>query len=223
MNVVLIKVLEILKVLVAISVISFLMALMTYENSALRNIFEREKVDEPEYPIALKDSIDFNCSDNTGIVHPDCVKSKFVSESTYLGVDDLPIWINKVIPEYFTFEIGTYYEITTEAKKIFHDYAYNQYLEFLKENRIPEMAQSNSVDISTFVSSSPYLITKKTTGGRYIWIYEVPVLMSFKSPLYQQNGNEQIRNMLFRLQIAKDEQAELGGVLIEIFTVKNNI
>lgn len=132
-------------------------------------------------------------------------------------------WGVTQVSEVLTFEGGDY-RTKLEQNKVFFDQAgYQQYLAFLTENNITKVLDSGKFHMRSFVRQTPLLLNEGPVDGRYRWLYEIPMMISYMEP--NMAGYEEAepvsQGMLLRIQIGRIKNADgTDGMAIETWSSK---
>lgn len=150
------------------------------------------------------------------IVVPDEEKKEDLSVSHRLTAN-LGEWLGPVVAQAMTFESANYQDDLKETEPYFTPSARAAYLKFLQDKKVIKILESNRFYVRSIVEDTPVVLVEKPLDGRYRWLYEVPVLvtyMPYDLKDYKQ-GDATTQHMKLNIQIGRHEVAPEHGVLIE--------
>lgn len=88
-------------------------------------------------------------------------------------------WVRKVIPDLLSYDADTYkkqYKVKSES----FDKAGNaEYVKFLQDQNIIKSLSTGKYDVRCFVRDVPILMNEGPVGGRYRWLFQAKVMLSF--------------------------------------------
>ncbi len=142
--------------------------------------------------------------------------------------NDISRWLVTTVSEALTYDAsaakdpaGQGYE---SKKKNFTPGGFNQYMQFLQANNITKVIDSERFHIKSFVEDRPLLLNAVAHEGRYRWLYEIPVMVSYmdaKNFNYKETNPVNQKIMLtVQLGRAKDSGNDME-VLIETWNGKS--
>jgi hypothetical protein len=107
--------------------------------------------------------------------------------------------------------------------QVFDQAGYQQYLSFLTDNNITKVLDSGKFHMRSFVRQHPLLLNEGAVDGRYRWLYEIPMMISYMEP--NMAGYEEAepvsQSMLLRIQIGRVKNADgTDGMAIETWNGK---
>src|SRR3989339_554783 len=94
-------------------------------------------------------------------------------EEQHRSADEIAEWLMVVVAESLAFDTQNYEQVTRQVTRYFLPFAYDQYLEFLKQGNIEQTLQENDLRLYSFVQEKPYLLNKGSLDGSYRWLFEV--------------------------------------------------
>ncbi len=138
------------------------------------------------------------------------------------AMTDITKWVVTVTSEVMTFS-GDYKTELEVGTAYFDEGGRQQYDAFIEEKKILNVMASGKYDVRSYVRDTPILLNEGAVQGRYRWLYEVPLMIS-----YLQRGVKDYKeveavnqNMVLRVQIGRSETAENDlGLQIERWTGK---
>lgn len=137
-------------------------------------------------------------------------------------------WLEAKVSDLLTYQAEGYQDqYKAKVMPLMTKPAMAEYVKFLQENNIVTSLKSGAYDVRGFVQDVPVLVNEGEVGGRFRWLFQVKVMVSFvKSGLksYRDVGNGQenvTKEYIATVQIGRVEDAgNPDGVLIESWTAK---
>jgi len=137
---------------------------------------------------------------------------------------DITSWVVTAVSQALTFnELEFQKEIDQSASAMFSQAAAAQYKAFLADTKITEVLSGKRYRINSFTQGRPLLMNEGALKGRYRWLYEVSVMVSYMDRHDFDYSEKNAINQTYKLQIQvghvkSDDQSE--GVVIENWTKK---
>ena len=131
---------------------------------------------------------------------------------------DIGTWAMMMVSDTMTYTGSIDKNALKENLKIFSATGAKQYLDFMSQQKILSTAQSNAYDVRAYVQSEPLLLNAGEVDGRYRWLFQVPVMVSYiQRGTSSYKGVEAVnRAYKMRVQIGRDPKAVSDiGVNIE--------
>lgn len=126
---------------------------------------------------------------------------------------DLETWVTIVISEALSFDAVDYYSALAKMRKnFFTNDAYEEYQESLKKYNIAQYLTQNGMSTNVLIEETPALMNEGVVDGRYRWLYDVPVTISYRrkggsSSELPQNVRVRIRMQIGRVMDNDDPMA----------------
>ena len=139
---------------------------------------------------------------------------------------DLAQWLQQVIAESLSFSAAGYPDHVKQLERGFTPAAINEFNAWATATGIVNALEQNQMQLNGFVSDLPFLLNEGVVAGRYRWLYEIPVMVSFV-PLgttgYVAEQGTDSRRLIVTLQIGRVAQSVLPDqVMVESWSVKDN-
>lgn len=119
-------------------------------------------------------------------------------------------WVITEISNVMSFDKPDVREELAEEKAFFDAGGHAEYMAFLRDAKIADVLKSGKYMVRSYVQDSPVLLNEGAVEGRYRWLYEVPVQVS-----YLQHGTADYENaepvnqdIVVRVQIGRTADAE---------------
>jgi len=128
-----------------------------------------------------------------------------------LSTPALMSWTAQAATEVMTFGFHDYRRRLQEASRNFTRVGWASFTNALEKSRIIEMVEANQQVVTAAPRSAPIIISEGLVGGRYQWMVELPIVVS-----YQAGSQSRADNLLLTLMIVRVPKLESpNGVGIE--------
>jgi intracellular multiplication protein IcmL len=142
-----------------------------------------------------------------------------------MTLEDVSAWTVSAVEAAYSYDYLNYRSQLQEAQRYFTNYGWSHYMRALKtSNNLIALTERKFV-VTAKVVTAPKLIAQDIVGGAYAWKFEMPVLVTYSEPPYDQNSV--FSNPLTVTVIVQRQQALQGfkglGILqmIGTFTTTN--
>ncbi len=88
-------------------------------------------------------------------------------------------WVSEAVGSALTFTLPAYQEHMVNVDKYMAANGMKEFQEFLEASKVVGLMQSRNFDLRTFVTDIPTLAASGVTQGRYRWVYDVPLNLTF--------------------------------------------
>lgn len=135
-------------------------------------------------------------------------------------------WVQINVPSLMAFHADKYRHEYEEKIKFFSKVGAEEYVSFLRNNNIIKTLQTGRYDVAAIVDGYPVIINEGAVDGRYRWLYQVNVMLTFmdkKMTRYSRSkkGDTITKNFVLTTQLGRVRGADNEhGVLIETWGVK---
>lgn len=135
-------------------------------------------------------------------------------------------WLTQAISETLSFNADSYQDNLKLLAKGMNADALAQYNTWVNSSGILAALQTNGTQLNGSVEEKPFLTNEGPINGRYRWLFEVPVLISFiprgATALDKQPSSDD-RKLLITVQIGRVAESQLPDhVMIESWAVQGN-
>ncbi len=139
---------------------------------------------------------------------------------------DLAQWLQQVMAESLSFSAASYPNHVKQLERGFTPAAINEFNAWATATGVINALEVNQMQLNGFVSDLPFLLNEGVVAGRYRWLYEIPVMVSFV-PLgttgYVAEQGTDSRRLIITLQIGRVAQSSMPDqVMVESWSVKDN-
>lgn len=127
-------------------------------------------------------------------------------------------WIVNTASEIMTFDDPNVVQTLKLSEPYFEKKGRQQYLAFLEKNNIRKVLSSKKYKVRSYVNDAPLLLNEGPVAGRYRWLYEVPLMVSYmKRDVSDYKDAEPVnQQVVLRIQIGRSPDAQTDmGVYIE--------
>ncbi len=129
---------------------------------------------------------------------------------------EMQVWLVENVSELMNLNGNNVKGILHEKRVYFTEAGYQQYQDYLKADNMLADIEGGRVTLGTIVDQTPQALNDGLIGGKYRWLYDVPVIASVKPA----QGAAQNKKITLRIQLGRtmDESNE-DKIVIESWTV----
>lgn len=130
-------------------------------------------------------------------------------------------WITTVSSEILTFEKSDYRSEMKDRKDRFDSNGLREYVAFLQERNIIKILEDGTFQVRSFVEEPPLLLNEGVVDGRYRWLYEVPVMVSYmnKNMKTYKKADAVNQRIILKIQIGRSADGSgVDGLKVEHFS-----
>lgn len=111
-----------------------------------------------------------------------------------MSAEDVMKYVTDAVEQSYSYDYVNYRAELQEAQKYFTDYGWRNYMKGLTESsNLVGLTQRKLISIAK-IASPPKLISQGLLGGAYAWKFEIPLLVTYMAPPY--NDKSQYSNPL---------------------------
>lgn len=130
-------------------------------------------------------------------------------------------WVTNAMSDALTFENINLQQEQKDALQYFTPIGQQQYKDFLTTNKITETLAAKRHRLIGIVQNEPFFIGERADQGRYKWLFEVPIMISFidiNADDYERTQPTN-RQATLQIQIARSDITESNphDILIELW------
>ena len=137
---------------------------------------------------------------------------------------ELGEWLMQAMAQTLSFDATNFNEQLSLLANGFSPAGLEQYKAWAFDSGIMAALEANGLQLNGFVTDMPFLLNQGAIGGRFRWLYEVPVMVSFVPRGTKKNipgETAQSNRLLITLQLGRKENSILEhGVQIESWAVR---
>lgn len=120
-------------------------------------------------------------------------------------------WVAQSATEVLTFGFNDYRRRLQESSRNFTKRGWESFTQALQRSRIIEMMEANQQVLNSAPRGAPVLVSETVVAGRYQWVVEVPLVLT-----YQSGAKSQTSNLLVTVVVVRVPRLEsANGVGIE--------
>ncbi len=138
---------------------------------------------------------------------------------------ELGEWLMHALAQTLSFDSSNFNSHLPELANGFSPAGLEQFKAWAIDSGILGALESNGMQLNGFVTDVPFLLNQGTIAGRFRWLYEVPVMVSFVprgTTLNAPGETAQSNRLLVTLQLGRRADSILEhGVQIESWSVRN--
>lgn len=152
-------------------------------------------------------------------------KTMVALDLPHRDLNSLSAWVTSNASEVLTFNAGQLDAGLEKNRPHFDVRGLEEFKAFLDKNNISKNIQSGQYNVRSFVEEKPLLLNQGKVGGRYRWLYEVPIMLSYIDSSAKDYKKTQPTNANFviNLQVGRSKDGdEVDGLLIEHWTGKSS-
>ncbi len=136
-------------------------------------------------------------------------------------------WVEDTLPALLSYNTNSYNQQYGQKIVNLSKSGVDEYLRFLQEKNFITTLKTGRYDITGFVKNTPVVINEGSVDGRYLWLYEANVMVT-----YLQTGISDYRKLDEQSSVTKDftirfqvgrvlEAPNEHGVLIETWSLRS--
>lgn len=133
-------------------------------------------------------------------------------------------YVSEIVSQSLLYEGADYRAELLEILKDFDGPGKQEYQVFLAEKNILKVLQSGKYDVRSFVMDLPLLLNSGPVDGRYRWLFEVPVMVSYLEKgddNYRDGAQPTNQKIVIRLQVGRHPDVKnQTGILVEKWSGK---
>lgn len=116
-----------------------------------------------------------------------------------LSAPALMSWVAQATTEVMTFGFNDYRRRLQESSRNFTPQGWESFTKALQGARIIESIQENSQVINAAPRGAPILESEGVVGGRYQWIVQIPIILTFQSGSLTRTSNWMVTLVIVRV------------------------
>lgn len=148
-------------------------------------------------------------------------------DRAHRSANDLATWLQMAIPETLSFNSDSYKAHLLTLGRGFSAAALAEYNTWVTATGVLDALTDNAMQLNGFVTDTPFLLNEGVVAGRYRWLYEIPVMVTFvprDTKDYRGKNNLETRRLIITLQLGRVLESSLpDNVMIETWAVRDNL
>jgi hypothetical protein len=144
--------------------------------------------------------------------------SQVALDQPHRSLSELGTWISDMVADALMLEPASASQKIITLKANFTDGGYQSYLAFLEQTGFAGALRSQSVSLSAVANGLPTLVNQGASGGRYAWLFEIPVILTAQTT---SSEDPMTKPVTLRIQIGRAAKgAPPHGILIESWQIQ---
>lgn len=135
-------------------------------------------------------------------------------------------WLVLALSEVMSMDYEHYEPHLQQMRVGMNDHAVAQLMGFMEQSNILNTLKDQNYLLRCYVEEQPTLLNKGAVDGRYRWLYELPINLSFMPPNIKSYENTQAvanQHIIIRVQVGRmPEKQGIDQLMIETFEVRQN-
>ncbi|MCB1563721.1 MAG: DotI/IcmL family type IV secretion protein [Alphaproteobacteria bacterium] len=130
-------------------------------------------------------------------------------------------WVTTASSEVLTFEKSDYRAEIKDRKDRFDSNGLREYVAFLQERNIIKILEDGTFQVRSFVEEPPLLLNEGVVDGRYHWLYELPMMVSYmdRNMKTYKKADAVNQHIILKVQIGRSADGSgIDGLKIEHFS-----
>lgn len=116
-----------------------------------------------------------------------------------LSAPALMSWVAQASTEVLTFGFNDYRRRLQESSRNFTKRGWESFTQALQKSRIIEMVEANQQVLSAAPKGAPILESEGVVAGRYQWVVQIPLILTYQSGARSSNANLLITVVVVRV------------------------
>lgn len=108
-------------------------------------------------------------------------------------------WVAQSTTEVLTFGFNDYRRRLQESSRNFTKRGWESFTQALQRSRIIEMMEANQQVLNSAPRGAPVLVSEGVVAGRYQWVVEIPLVLTYQSGAKTQNMNYLVTVVVVRV------------------------
>ena len=147
-------------------------------------------------------------------------------DNPHRNPEQIAVWANEAASESLNFSLTDLQRFGSVIRPYFSDRGMSDFKAFLGQANIVTIMRSNDKELTSYIESLPAITQKGVSGGKYKWIVEIPVMISYTDPVKKANkaARNQSQRLLVTTQLSRTSDLERHpeGIMIERWVAKTN-
>jgi hypothetical protein len=118
-------------------------------------------------------------------------------------------WVETAVSEALTFDKPNSQDSLNNNLKYFDEGGKQQYMAFLQDNSVLNVLQSGKFNIRGFAEEKPNLLNEGAVDGRYRWLFEVPIMVTYMDRNMKGYKDAQPVNQMMSVQVQVGRTADV--------------
>lgn len=129
---------------------------------------------------------------------------------------DITKWVETATAEVMNFTSQNYQNDLSAAQKLFDNGGNSQYTTFLRDKNIMKVLESGRYKVNSHVEDTPLLLNEGVVQGRYRWLYQIPVMITYidRNASGYEDAKPINQKAQITLQVGRSKDAENADALL---------
>jgi Type-IV b secretion system, inner-membrane complex component len=155
---------------------------------------------------------------------PELPENRIPLDQAHRSASEMAEWLTMSVSEVLTFKNANLNDVLEQNKKYFDANGQAQFVAFMNEKNMTKVLETGNFNMHPFVQQTPLVLNQGVVDGRYRWLFEVPVMVSYLergTKGYTKNTKPVNQEIVLTLQIGRTTDLSAGkDVVIERWTGK---
>jgi hypothetical protein len=155
---------------------------------------------------------------------PALPENKIPLDQAHRSPSEMAEWLMTSVSEVLTFKNANISDVLEKNKRHFDTNGQAQFIAFMNENNMTKVLETGNFNMHPFVQQTPLLLNQGVVDGRYRWLFEVPVMVSYLDRAakgYTKDTKPVNQEIVLTLQVGRTSDLSAGkDVVIERWTGK---
>ena len=116
-----------------------------------------------------------------------------------LSTPALMSWVTQAVTETMTFSFGDYRRRLQESSRHFTKTGWAGFADELANTKILESVEANFQVVTAAPAGAPQILEEKIVGGRYQWVVQIPLVLSYQSRESTRTGQWMVTLVIVRV------------------------
>ncbi len=145
--------------------------------------------------------------------------------TAHKSYEEVRLWVTEAISQALSFNHHSYQSHFILMESVFSPSALEEYKAFIESTRIKDKVIAAKSQVSGFVADQPLLINEGVVDGRYRWLFDIPMSVSFISgnATSFKDSDADTYYIKMRLQVGRvGADIQPDGLIIETWKAATN-
>tara|TARA_B100001179_G_C18599606_1_gene409345 strand:- start:104 stop:790 length:687 start_codon:yes stop_codon:yes gene_type:complete len=147
-------------------------------------------------------------------------------DNPHRNPEQIAVWANEAASESLNFSFSDLQTFGSVLRPYFSDRGMSDFKKFLGQADIVTIMRNNNKELTSYIESLPAITKKGVSDGKYKWIVEIPVMISYTDPEEKMNkaARNQSQKLLVTTQLSRTSNLKRHpeGIMIERWVAKAN-
>ena len=134
---------------------------------------------------------------------------------------DIGDWVLGLVSEVLTFPVGSFEKQQEFEQQFFSESGWQKYQEFIADKGIAKIAKGEQYQVLSYANQMPLLLNSGLVNGRFRWLYEVPMTVSYLGANVTDYKKAKAINKSFVLRVQVGRVAEKDAIDVMAIKLEN--